>query len=51
MNESTLEYLLGIAETDIQKKIIRLFSETISSDADLDVLLREILDYIREVKQ
>ncbi|MDY0247725.1 MAG: hypothetical protein RBR26_12505 [Methanosarcina mazei] len=51
MNESTLEYLLGIAETDIQKKIIRLFSERIGPDIDPDVLLREILDYIREVKQ
>ncbi|MDN5357103.1 MAG: hypothetical protein PWR17_272 [Candidatus Methanomethylophilaceae archaeon] len=51
MNEATLEYILGIAETDIQKKIIQLFSEKISPDVDPDILLREILKYMREGEQ
>ena len=47
MNESTLEYLEGIAETDIQKKLIKIFSEKTNSEENFDIILKEILDYIR----
>lgn len=51
MNEATLDYLEGIAETDIQKKMIQIFSEKLDLDVDLDIILKEILDYMRKVKQ
>lgn len=51
MNESTLDYLEGIAETEIQKKLIRIFSEKTNSDENLDVILKEILSHIKEEKQ
>lgn len=51
MNEATLDYLEGIAETDIQKKIVRIFSEKLDANVDLDVILKEILDYMKQVKQ
>lgn len=50
MNEATLEYLEGMAETDIQKRMIQIFSEKTYSDEDFDTVLKEILNYIREAE-
>ena len=50
MNEATLEYLEGIAETDVQKRMIKIFSEKTYSDEDFDTVLKEILNYIKEAK-
>ena len=51
MNEATLNYLEGIAETDVQKKMIQIFSKMLDTDVDTDVVLKEILDYMKKVKQ
>lgn len=48
MNESTLDFLEGIAETEIQKKLIRIFSEKAGSDENHENILKDILSYIKE---
>jgi hypothetical protein len=51
MNDSTFEYLEGIAKTDIQKKLLQLFSEKTDCDDDYDLIVKEILTYMREASE
>lgn len=55
MNEATLNYLMSIAKSDVQKKLIQIFSEKLDQGTDVDVnpdvILEEILDYIRRIEQ
>lgn len=51
MNENTLSYLMGLAETDIQREIIELVSKMNVEGIDEEDIFRKLLSKMEALDQ
>jgi hypothetical protein len=51
MNENTLDYLLSLAETDIQREIIELISKMNTEGLNEEDIFRQLLSKMEAVDQ